>query len=181
MKKNQWLPRAAAGLAVTAVLLGAALAAGQQGTQDDPLVTLSYLNQKAVPTVLAQVDAKLAEREQTLTAQLEETVQTFSKAMEEKLAAAGGGPGQSAAFVVVDVAAGQRLTAGAGCELMLRVGSAVCFTDASPGLIDMTDGGTLDNGGALVKNHLYMATMAGRGFTAQEAVKVLVRGSYTIT
>lgn len=181
MEKNQWLPRAAAGLTVTAALLGAALAAGQQGTQDDPLVTLSYLNQKAAPAVLTQVDTKLAEREQALTEQLEEAIQTYSKAMEDRLAAVGGGAGQTAAFVVVDVAAGQRLTADAGCELMLRVGSAVCFTDASPGLIDMTDGGTLDNGGTLVRNHLYMATMAGRGFTAQEAVKVLVRGSYTVT
>ena len=64
---------------------------------------------------------------------------------------------------------------------MLRVGSAVCFTDTAPGFIDMTDGGTLENGQALVKNHLYMATIEGRGFTAQNAVKVLVRGSYTIS
>ena len=64
---------------------------------------------------------------------------------------------------------------------MLRVGSAVCFTDTPPGFIDMTGGGTLENGQALVKNHLYMATIAGRGFTAQDAVKVLVRGEYTVS
>ena len=42
-------------------------------------------------------------------------------------------------------------------------------------------GGTLENGQALVKNHLYMATIAGRGFTAQDAVKVMVRGEYTVS
>ena len=45
----------------------------------------------------------------------------------------------------------------------------------------MTGGGTLENGQALVKNHLYMATIAGRGFTAQDAVKVMVRGEYTVS
>lgn len=180
MKHGKWLPRLAAGVLVTSTLLGVALATGQQGTQNDPLVSLSYLNQKATPAILAQVDTKISEQSQTLTAQLNDLIKSYTKQMEDKLASAPGGDVQSAAFTVVDVAAGQRLTAGVGCELMLRVGSAVCFTDTPPGFIDMTTGGTLENGQALVKNHLYMATIAGRGFTAQDAVKVLVRGEYTV-
>ena len=180
MKKHTFLTKVMAGGLVTVTLLGVAFAAGQQGTQSDPLVTLSYLTQKATPEIMTQVDTKLTEREAALKKELDQAVQDYTKAVEDKLAQAGGGSGQSVSFAVVDVAAGQKLTAGIGCEIMLRVGSAVCFTDTAPGFIDMTDGGTLENGQALVKNHLYMATIEGRGFTAQNAVKVLVRGSYTI-
>ncbi|MEG2118962.1 MAG: hypothetical protein RRY53_01305, partial [Pseudoflavonifractor sp.] len=107
-------------------------------------------------------------------------VATYTKDVDQKLAAAGGGAMASAAFSVVDLAAGQKLSAGIGCEIMLRVGSAVCSTATPPGLIDMTESGTLDHGQALVKNHLYMATIEGRGVVAKGAVKLLVRGSYTI-
>ena len=181
MKKHTLLTKVMAGGLVTVTLLGVAFAAGQQGTQSDPLVTLSYLTQKATPEIMTQVESKLTERETALKKELDQAIQDYTKAMEDKLAQAGGSSGQSAAFAVVDVAAGQKLTAGIGCEIMLPVGSAVCFTDTAPGFIDMTDGGTLENGQALVKNHLYMATIEGRGFTAQNAVKVLVRGSYTIS
>ena len=172
MKKHTLLTKVMAGGLVTVTLLGVAFAAGQQGTQSDPLVTLSYLTQKATPEIMTQVESKLTERETALKKELDQAIQDYTKAMEDKLAQAGGSSGQSAAFAV---------TAGIGCEIMLRVGSAVCFTDTAPGFIDMTDGGTLENGQALVKNHLYMATIEGRGFTAQNAVKVLVRGSYTIS
>ena len=59
MKKpnKRWTIRLGA-LALTAALLGtgAALAAG--GGQNDPLVTLSYLNQTAIPQIVKQVEEK---------------------------------------------------------------------------------------------------------------------------
>ena len=65
---------------------------------------------------------------------------------------------------------------------MLRVGTAACVSPSSPGLIDETAATTLNNGGALVQNHLYMMTIEGRGVraTAATTTKLLVRGSYTI-
>ena len=40
---------------------------------------------------------------------------------------------------------------------------------------------TLNDGGSLAVNHLYMATIEGRSVTADsDTVKVLVRGGYTI-
>ncbi len=179
-KIRAWLPRAAAGVLVLGALLGMALAAGQEGSQSDPLVSLSYLEKKATPAILEQVDAKSAEQSKALVSQFDELIKSYTKQMEDKLAAAGGSGVQGAAFRVVDLAAGQRLNAGVGCEIMLRVGSAVCFSSSQPGLIDMTDGGSLENGKAMAKNHLYMATIDGRGVSAQDGVKLLVRGSYTI-
>lgn len=179
MNKSRWLARAAAGALVTVTLLGVALAAGQQGSQTDPLVTLSYLTEKATPEILTQADAKATDRAKALADQLNASISAFTKSMEDKLSSAGGGS-SSAAFSVVSLAAGQKLTAGVGCELMLRMGSATCFASSSPALIDMTDGGATWDGSALVQNHLYMATIEGRGVVAKDAVKLLVRGSYTI-
>ena len=66
MKKTHWPARLAAGCLVTLTLVGVAFAAGQQGSQSDPLVTLSYLTQKATPSILSQVDSKLTARETEL-------------------------------------------------------------------------------------------------------------------
>lgn len=179
MSKSNWIPRLAAGALVTVTLLGVAYAAGQQGTQGDPLVTLSYLTNKATPEIMTQVDAKVAAREKALTDQLNAAISTYTKNVEEKLKGASGG-GTSAAFVVVDLTAGQKLNVGVGCELMLRVGSVTVSAASAPALIDMTDGSSNWDGSALVQNHLYMATMDGRSIVAKDAAKLLVRGSYTM-
>ena len=65
MKHKKWMPRLLAGGLVTGSLMGVALAAAQ-GTQSDPLVTLSYLNDKATPSILSQVDIKISQREAEL-------------------------------------------------------------------------------------------------------------------
>ena len=85
-------------------------------------------------------------------------------------------------FRVVTLNNGQTLTGQVGCELLLRIGSAVCKASDSPGLVDSTDASNLNNGGALVTNHLYLVTIEGHGFTATaNGTKVLVKGSYTIS
>lgn len=64
---------------------------------------------------------------------------------------------------------------------MLRIGSASCVSPSNPGLIDETAGTTLNNGGALSTNHLYMMTIEGRGVKAgADTTKLLVRGTYTV-
>jgi len=84
-------------------------------------------------------------------------------------------------FVVVTLTKGQVLTGGIGCEVMLRIGTASCVSPSSPGLIDETAAKTLNDGGALVQNHLYMMTIEGRGVKATaDTTKLLVRGAYTI-
>ena len=75
MKKTHWPTRLAAGCLVTLTLVGVAFAAGQQGSQSDPLVTLSYLTQKATPSILSQVDSKLTARETELKKQLSAVVE----------------------------------------------------------------------------------------------------------
>ena len=185
MKQKKWPLRLLSGGLVTAALVGVAVAAGQQGSQSDPLVTLSYLQQQALPQVLEDVDEKVAARQSELEDKLSAVADGYAAEVEAALSgSAGTGSGSQtggAVYQVVELSAGQTLTGSAACELLLRSGTATCVSDSSPGLVDMTDGSTLANGGALKANHLYLATIEGRGFTAQNAVKVLVRGSYTVS
>lgn len=177
--KGNWPVRlTAAGLVIVA-MLGVAVAAGQQGSQSDPLVTLSYLEKKTTPAILSQVDGKIAQRESGLKTQLQTVVDGYVDEVEDKLA--GGASGASASFQVVTLTQGQKLIGKEGCEFLLRNGTAVCVSDSAPGLVDMTAGSTLASGGALTVNHLYLGTIDGRGVQAKTNVTLLVRGSYTIS
>lgn len=166
MKKNRWFLRAVV-LVVLSVMLNATVtvAGAVAGGSDDPLVTLSYLNDTFLGEILNKVDEKIAARNSQI-------VQQLGGAM---------GSSTSSTFTVVTLTSGQVLTGEIGCEVMLRVGAAVCVASSSPGLIDETTAGTLNNGGALAQNHLYMMTIEGRGVKATAATtKLLVRGSYSI-
>ncbi|NCB62668.1 MAG: hypothetical protein EOM52_03495 [Clostridia bacterium] len=178
--KKYWKLIAAAG---TALALGGLLLGAAQGTQTDPLVTLSYINNVTTPAILKQVDTKLDAREKALTDKLDAAITKFTQDM-EKLAGSSGGQtgssGSSAAFSVVTVPAGKQLVGGVGSEFLLRGGAATCVAASAPGLIDSTGGTTLAAGGALQMNHLYMSTADGRGLKATSQATVLVRGSYTI-
>ena len=82
---------------------------------------------------------------------------------------------------MVTLSQGQSLVGEVGCEVMLRVGSALCGSPDSVGLIDTTSGSVLGSGQPLEANHLYMVTISGRSVTASApVVKVLVRGPYSI-
>lgn len=178
MKERKWTIRLAAAGLVACTMAGVALAA-QQGGEGDPLVTLSYLTDTFAPSILEQVDDKVEERE----AALKKSLQAVADGYAEDVKAAGGtGSGESSpVYEVVTLSQGQKLTADTSCEILLRSGTATCVSDSAPGLVDMTGGGTLANGGALTANHLYLATIAGRGVKASTAVTVMVRGDYTIS
>lgn len=168
MKKNKWISR----LMVLAMLIGAmnmtVTLAAEPGSTQDPLVTLSYLNDTFLNTILEKVDQKIAARNSQIVQQLGGQV-------------SGEGTGVASTFTVVTLSQGQILTGDIGCEVMLRVGTASCVSPSNPGLIDETAATTLNNGGALVQNHLYMMTIEGRGVKATATTtKLLVRGTYTI-
>lgn len=166
MKKNRWFLRMIVLLAISGMLNMTVSFAAEAGSSGDPLVTLSYLNETFLNTILQQVDQKIAARNSQISQQTGGQI---------------GGTSTSAAFTVVTLSNGQVLTGDIGCEVMLRVGTAVCVSPSTPGLIDETTAGTLNNSGALAQNHLYMMTIEGRGVKATAATtKLLVRGTYTV-
>ena len=155
MKKNRWFLRLLALLVICGALNVTLSAAAEAGSADDPLVTLSYLNETFMDDIMDRVDEKIAQRDAQ--------------------------SGTASGFAVETLSSGQTLVGDIGCEVMLRVGSAVCVASSAPGLIDETTAGTLNNGGALVQNHLYMMTIEDRGVRATaETTKLLVRGGYTV-
>ena len=157
MKKNRWYLRLLALLVLCGALNVTITAAAEAGSSDDPLVTLSYLNETFMDSIMERVDQKIAARNAQLGI------------------SAGSGASAASNFTVVTLTSGQVLTGDIGCEVMLRVGTAVCVSPSSPAAT------ALNNGSALVQNHLYMMTIEGRGVRATAGTtKLLVRGSYTV-
>ena len=159
-------------------LLAAGVAAVAAGGSGDPLVSVGYLEKVFAPAVYEKVDKAVKDNQTALKTELERVIEEWDKKLQGTSPSQGG---DSASFKVVTLSKGQTLTGQVGCEVMLRIGTAVCVSDSAPGLIDTTEGTTLNHGGALQTNHLYMVTIATRGVTATaDVVKVLARGSYTI-
>jgi len=162
-------------LAAVCILGIAALAvdaATSAGTEEDPLVTLSYINDVFTEYVTELFRKDLGEKEESLRTALEERVSA--------LESAGTGAGGSS-YTVETLAAGQTLICQRGAELMLRVGEAVVTAENTPGLVDTSTAGNLNDGESLIRNHLYMVTINGHGICAVDTVKIVVRGEYTIS
>lgn len=153
MKQRKWRTELACVALVAVTITGVALAAGTQGSQSDPLVTLSYINDVLVPEIMARADEHIENKAE----ELMEKVQTGGKAV----------------FVTVEVPAGKKLNLTAGTQLILRQGTAV-NTD---GLIDLTEGASMWN--ELQVNHLYIATKDGQVATVTGNALFLVQGRYT--
>ena len=151
MKLMKWAPRAACTLLACTLIVGAALASGDQGSQQNPLVTLSYLDEVVVPEILKQVDEKL----ETKAAQLQ---------------------GAGAAFTPLELSAGRSVTLAAGSQLLVRAGN---LSSLNP-LVDLTEGTTWNGGEGMKANHLYIATGEGQTVTACTVATVMVQGGYTL-
>lgn len=167
-------------LGLAALSLTVGVVAAGAGTQADPLITLSYLNQTALPAVTEQVEGKAAAYQEELVGKLDQAIQQYTAKMEE-LVGDETAQQHAATYTVVTLKKDQQLKMDIGCEVMLRIGTAQCVSPSDPGLINTTTGSTLNNGKALEVNHLYMATITGRSIKATaNTTKVLVRGGYTI-
>lgn len=73
------------------------------GDQDDPLITVSYLQQTAIPDVVAQVEEKAAARQEELKKELEQQIAQYK----EDVASLGGtGSGGNASYTLVTLSRG---------------------------------------------------------------------------
>lgn len=152
---------ALAAVLILAVGIGVgAYAASNFGTQADPLVAKSYLDQTVTPKLQAEFQAKLDAQVQL---------------MEQQISSQSSGLN----FSSVSLTNGQTLKGSIGCEIILRSGTAT--SSGSAGLSDVTDGKLVAVGTALTANHLCMVSAQGDGVKASSSVTLLVRGSYTIS
>ena len=168
--------------AVCAALLVTAAYAATAGSQNDPLVTLGYLTGVFQPKVQETVEDAVTEREDALQQEMEQAIQNWDKQVQAAMDGEGSGNGAGAVFQVVTLEEGQTLVGDVGCEMMLRIGTGVCISDGTPGLIDVSAGTTLNDGQELETNHLYMVTISTRSVqVVSDTAKIMVRGPYSIS
>ena len=165
-------------LAITLISGAAFLALATPGTASDPFITLSFLTDIFRPQMLADV----ARAEQELVESFDERIAELEAQLEAALSSSGAAlPSESDVFTVVTLTRGQTLSCPVGTEIMLRIGTAT-GTGSEPALVNYTKGETLSPGAALTANHMYLVTIEGNGLRATaDLVRVLVRGSFTIT
>lgn len=135
-------------------------AVANYGSQDDPLVTSSYLQDVVQPRM-----------EDAYRSTLDGEVRDMEDQFADQVAAAGG------SYVLVTLENGQTLTGRAGTEILMRTGTAAVMQSAA---IDLTTGQTTAVGEKLTENHLYLVQTDDSGIQATADTTVMVRGSYSI-
>ena len=158
------------GFLLSVFLWGQAALAGPTapGSESDPLVTESWVRAYFSGGGGGNDLQLLEERLQKLEAA------EINRALLEE-------PSPSAAvFEIVTVAAGEKLLAGAGTEMILRSGRARALAGPGGGLSDLTAGCNLTSGAPIKADHLLLSSRDdGRGAIMDSQAIFLVRGGYT--
>ncbi|TJX68940.1 hypothetical protein E8P77_01740 [Soehngenia saccharolytica] len=133
--------------------LGNITSLASAGSESDPLITLSYLEQR-ISEVKRYVDDKTSSSNNSNLNKLE----------------------------VIELKNGQKLIGREGTEIILRSGKATAKVSDLGGISDVTDGVDLKEGESIPKNHqLIIPRDDGRGLIIiQDSTFVLVRGEYII-
>lgn len=188
MKKVKIIALIAA-VAVTGTVIPI-LATSSEGNYDsanDPLVSLSYINEVLVPSY----DKKIAELTEKIDSLSEEN--TKLKETVEKMVADSEGDTEddtedaentaSSQFEVVYLNKGAKLMAKTPCEIILRTGSAIAVSITVNGLNDITEGTEIYNAEDIPLYHSLLVPRGddGRGIqiTSPDAY-IMVRGEYEI-
>ena len=169
------LTAAAALLVLAAAVFAAGEYSGPAGSENDPLVTLSYINDVFTPEVQRYFREELQSQADSLRDSLEPRIEALEDACE-----AAGGVGTGLAFRKITLNSGSELSCRAGTELLLREGSAYATAWEEPGLLDTSGGADLDWGEYLEQGHMYLVSADGNGICADGSITVLVRGDYEI-
>ena len=155
--------------------------------ENDPLVSLSYINEVVTPKYeekITELNSQIASLNETVTALNTSLAQATEKitALESKLAEQ---PTDSAlgGYEVVHLTKGSKLLADSPCEIILRSGSAIVVSITINGLNNITDGTELLNAVDVPLFNCLIVPRGGDGrgiqVTSDEAY-VMVRGDYQI-
>lgn len=189
-------------LVAVMMIAGLGAIAAEYGSQSDPLVTLSYIEKVLLPNAKKDVDETVADAVEEFEDELSDSNKTIQNYIDKKLRsfasgdvddqlieaiagsvleqAGGSVTAGEVSWSVVQVPAGYTAVCDIGVQAILRVGQASCVATGTPGLIDLSNGETLENGGGLAANHLYAVSVQGRGIYTAQGCTLLIAGSYTI-
>ena len=166
MRKSIIIPALILSLAATVFSIYAGVnGAPVIGGEDDPLVTLSYINQVLKPQMEADILKKIAGQD----IKISDISPAASPSLE---------------YQVVTMKKGELLLPKNSIELIVRPGSKAVIVSPikENGLLDMTDGAELLDGKSAPINHMLIVPRAdGRGIRiTTDIAYVMVRGEYEI-
>ena len=148
-----WLIAAAAICSLSAAAL---VFASEPGSNEDPLVTKSYID-NAIAQLKEYVDNTVGGN------------------------ASGGETAVSEGFAVIRLAEGQKIIFGSSAEFIVRMGTGSVISSEKGGIADVTAGADVASGDKTSANHHMIVPLDdGRGFSADDSVIVMVKGKYSI-
>lgn len=140
------------------------------GDTNDPIVVLSYLNDRLTNLI---DEFKLDDIDE-----IKDQVNELSKKIDKTPT---GNGSASTTLEVVEIKAGEKIIAGAGTELILRGGSATIIGSELGGLSNVTKGKDFSSGMDFVANNLFIVPRDdGRGAYTNDYAIFMVRGTYEI-
>lgn len=142
------------------------------GDTSDPIVVLSYLNQRLTSLIN---DYKL----DTI-----KSMQAKIDSLESKLSSGNGGTSSdnsSREFAIVKINAGEKIIAKSGTELILRGGEAYVIGSDLGGITDVTAGYDFTSEMKVRDNHYMIIPRSdGRGVYTKDYALFMVRGAYEV-
>lgn len=142
-------------LIATIMVVGATAFAATAGSESDPLVSKSYVDDK-INQVLSMINTGTSTSTDT-------SIST----------------GDS--YVPVYASVGQTVIGGEGTEIILRSGKGEAAITGVDGIVDATTGQNVKDGTYITANHILIVPRAdGRGVKVTEAAWFLIKGSYSI-
>ena len=157
MNRKKWTITLSAILLVLLSVAGYFAIAAEYGTQEDPLVTLSYVNNVLSPQVMQKLNEELNKKATEVSAEIDTKVKAASDEIDKKIAeyqaAAASGTlseemissiadaviakmqaekddeetAKAPVWELVTLKKGQQINFRLGCEFVLRVGEATCI------------------------------------------------------
>ena len=198
MKNKKFIITVSVFLAVSLTL--GLTAAAAYDSSEDPIISLSYLQNIFKAQIIEEIDERISELEDRIadgyedrdtesdTEETEDTETETGTETEEIYTP----PGEettpqdqtsSSSYEVIKLSKGDALYAVSACDIMLRSGSALCIApDANQGIADYTSAEEILGGMPFTKNHMCLIPRGdGRGLLAtSESVYIMIRGDYTI-
>ena len=138
------------------------------GDEQDPLVTLSYMNLK-IDEIKVYIDEKIDSIG---------TIETEAPVENQTTSVAISIPQN---YVVIKMDMGQTLVGKEGTSIILRSGEAKVVTLGVDGMVDLTDGIDVKNDMDVKKNHqLLVPRDDGRSIYAKTDLWIMVKGNYIL-
>lgn len=197
MKNRKWTIWLTCIMVAALMITGLGAIAAEYGSQSDPLVTLSYIEQVLLPKAKEDVDEQVQEALEDYEDDLSDQTKSIEKYIDKKLRSFASGDvdealveeiakviaeqmdtttPSNAPWAVVDVPAGYRVVCETGVQVILRAGQAGC----NGSLADLSNGESPADGSALTANHLYAADGQGNAVFTAQGCTLLISGGYTI-